>query len=127
MISSWDISQAFLMGGRKCGEVMAWLITRHTFLSLGWDEWGSIAAFVTAMVIAIRWLTKKVQHDLLDETIQQLRLLNHNMEIKNQHDEKVDERLEKGHDKFIRHESQLNDHERRITRLEDERNDNKHH
>lgn len=106
---------------------MAWLITRHTFLSLGWDEWGSIATFATAMIIVIRWLAKKVQHDFLGETIQQLRILNRNMEIKNQHDEKVDERLEKGHDKFIRHESQLNDHERRITRLENEENDNKHY
>ena len=95
MISSWDISRAFLMGGRKGGEVMAWLITRHTFLSLGWDEWGSIATFATAMIIVIRWLAKKVQHDFLGETIQQLRILNRNMEIKNQHDEKVDERLEK--------------------------------
>lgn len=106
---------------------MAWLITEHTFLGLGWDEWGSIAALTTTMIIAIRWLTKKVQHDLLDETIQQLRILNRNMEIKNQHDTKVDERLGKAHDKFIRHESQLNDHERRITRLEDEKNGNKYH
>lgn len=98
---------------------MAWLITRHTFLSLGWDEWGSIAAFATAMIIVIRWLAKKVQHDLLDETIQQLRLLNHNMEIKNQHDEKVDVRLEKGDRKLDNHEVRLNDHERRIRRLED--------
>lgn len=97
---------------------MAWLITKHTFLSLGWDEWSSIAALAAAMIIAIRWLTKKLQHDLLDETIQQLRILNRNMEIKNQHDAKVDERLGKIHDKFIRHESQITDHERRITRLE---------
>ena len=100
---------------------MGWLITKDTFLSLDWGEWASIATFATAMVLAIRWLTKKFQHDLLDETLQQLRILNHNMEIKNQHDAKVDEQLKKGHDKFIRHESQLNDHERRITRLEDKK------
>lgn len=97
---------------------MAWLITKHTFLSLGWDEWGSIAAFATAMVIVIRWLTKKFQHDLLDETIQQLRILNYNMEIKNRHDAKVDERLGKGDKKFIHLEETAQDHERRINRLE---------
>lgn len=98
---------------------MNWLITRHTFLSLGWDEWASIAAILTALAVLIRWLTKKAKDDLLGETNQELRRINRNLEIKNEHDAKVDVRLEKGDRKLDNHEVRLNDHERRIKRLED--------
>lgn len=100
---------------------MNWLITRHTFLSLGWDEWASIAAILTALAVLIRWLTKKAKHDLLDEINRHLKDINRNLEIKNKHDEKVDARLQRGDRLFDDHEVRLNDHERRITRLENKK------
>lgn len=98
---------------------MAWLITKHTFLSLGWDEWASIAAILTAVALTIKWLIKVTRKDLLGETNRELRRINHNLEIKNQHDEKVDARLASGDRKLDEHEFRLNEHERRIKRLED--------
>ncbi len=99
---------------------MVWLITRHTFLSLGWDEWASIVAILTAISVVIRYLTKKAKDDLLGETNKQLRILNHNMEVSNRHQEKIDARLERGDRKMADHEVRLQDHERRIKRLEEE-------
>lgn len=104
-----------------------WLITRHTLFSLGWDEWASIFAILTTIVIVVTWLSKKIKKDFLGETNTQLKILNHNMEVKNQHDAKVDKRLNEGHEKFMRHDFTLKDHEKRIKRLEDDEYDNKHH
>lgn len=96
----------------------SWFMTKHTLFSLGWDEWASIVAIMTAVVILVRWLTTKVKTDLLGETNSQLRILNHNMEIYNKHSEKQDERLHRGDVRFAKQDERLNDHEKRITRLE---------
>ena len=99
---------------------MRWLITPHTFLSLGWDEWASIVTIITAVALVGRWLINTAKRELLAETNDQLRLFNHNMEVKNRHDEQVDNRLEKGDRKFEEDSVRLDDHERRISRLENE-------
>ena len=104
---------------------MRWLITPHTFLSLGWDEWASIVAIITAVALVGRWLINTAKRELLAETNDQLRILNHNMEVKNHHDERVDNRLDKGDRKFEENSVKLDDHERRITRLEDEQHERK--
>jgi hypothetical protein len=115
------ITVVFLLGGlKKGGNYVRWLITPHTFLSLGWDEWASIVAILTAVALVGRWLISTAKKELLAETNDQLRLLNRNMEIKNRHDEWVDNRLKKGDRKFEENSVRLDDHERRISRLEDE-------
>lgn len=100
---------------------MGWFMTQHTFLSLGWDEWASIATILTSLALIGRWLIKKAKKDLLEETNHELRRINCNLEIKNRHDEKVDARLEKGDRKLDDHEIRIQDHERRIKRLEEDR------
>lgn len=100
---------------------MSWLMTEHTFLSLGWDEWVSIFTILMLLYGMIRRLTKKAKHDFFNEVNLQLRKINRNLEIKNKHDEKVDARLESGSRRFDNHELRLNDHERRIKRLEDKK------
>lgn len=112
----------FLLGGlKKGGNYVRWLFTPHSFLSLGWDEWASIVAILTAVALVGRWLINTAKKELLAETNDQLRLLNRNMEIKNRHDERVDNRLEKGDRKFEENSVRLDDHERRISRLENEK------
>lgn len=89
---------------------MHW-ITLHSFLSLNWDEWGSIITILTAISFILRWFINKGKAEWVDPIYKQLKELNSRQS-------KADIRLEKGDKLFIRHDDQLQDHERRITNLE---------
>lgn len=97
---------------------MSW-ITPHSLFSLSWDEWASIVAILTAIVLLLRWLIKKVNVELFDPITKQLIIFNQNMKRLNARQEQAEERLERGDKQFIRHDEELKDHERRITYLEE--------
>lgn len=99
---------------------MYW-ITPHSLFSLTWDEWGSIIAILTAIVIIIRWVIRKLDVELFGPIRKKLGDVNDNLTKFNQRQARAEERLENGDKKFIHHDEQLQDHERRITRLEEDK------
>ncbi len=99
---------------------MNW-ITPHSLFSLNWDEWASIVALLTAIVFILRWLVDRTDNQIFGPIRMQLKQVNDNLEEYNQRQQKTEERLERGDKKFIRHEVELQDHERRITYLEEKR------
>ena len=101
--------------------------TPHSFLSLSWDEWASVALISSICFGILKSLIKKGIHDILEPFTQAIDRLTKATDKNTHQQQRTNDRLERGNQKFIRHESQLNDHERRITRLENEENDNKHH
>lgn len=99
---------------------MNW-ITPHSFLSLNWDEWASIVAILTAIALILRWLIGKADVQLFGPIREQLSDVNAGLKEFNQRQRKAELRLENGDKKFIRHDEELKDHERRITNLEEQR------
>lgn len=96
---------------------MNW-ITPHSLFSLNWDEWASIIAILTAVVLILRWLIGKADVQLFGPIRDQLNDVNRGLKEFNQRQSKAELRLENGDKKFIRHDEELKDHERRITNLE---------
>lgn len=99
---------------------MGW-ITPHSLFSLSWDEWGSIFAIFLVIVGIIRWVINRLDIELFDPIRRQLSDVNNNLAKFNIRQEKTEARLENGDKKFIRHDEELKDHERRITSLEERR------
>lgn len=89
------------------------------------EDWVAILTIIGMIIAALSWLGKRskkaidnLKKDVLDPIYKEMSRLNHNMEISNRQHEEDHERLERGDKKFIRHDEQLKDHERRITNLE---------
>ncbi len=99
---------------------MHW-ITPHSLFSLSWDEWGSIAAIFLVIVGIIRWVINRLDIELFNPIRRQLSEVNDNLAEFNRRQSKAEARLENGDKKFIRHDEELKDHERRITNLEERR------
>lgn len=99
---------------------MNW-ITPHSFLSLQWDEWASIIAILTAIMFIFRWLLNRADAELFDPIRHQLQSVNDSLKEYNGRQLKAELRLEEDDKELIRHEERLEDHERRITYLEEER------
>ena len=99
---------------------MNW-ITPHSFLSLEWDEWASIIAILTAIIFILRWLLNRADAELFGPIRHQLQGVNDSLKEFNNRQLRAESRLEEGDRKFIHHDEQLQDHERRITCLEEER------
>ncbi|MFR0534383.1 hypothetical protein [Limosilactobacillus reuteri] len=95
------------------------ILTLHSFLSLSWDEWASIVAILTAIVIIARSLIKKTKDDIFEPINRRLDKFNESVDFLVNWQDKANARLEKGAEKFVKHEEQLKDHERRITSLEE--------
>lgn len=95
------------------------MITPHSLFNLTWDEWGSIVAISTAIVIIIRWAIRKLDIELFEPIREKLGEINDNLTRFNRRQARAEKRLENGDKKFIRHDEQLQEHERRITRLEE--------
>lgn len=95
------------------------LITAHSFLSLSWDEWGSIAAILGVVILILRWITNRFNVELFQPIYKQLKTVNQNLKEFNQRQSAAEERLKRGDKKFIQQEDELKDHERRITHLEE--------
>lgn len=96
---------------------MNW-ITLHSLFSLNWDEWASITAILTAIVFILRWLLNRADTELFDPIRHQLQDVNDSLKKFNNRQLRAESRLEEGDRKFIHHDEQLKDHERRITNLE---------
>lgn len=99
--------------------LMAHWITMHSFLSLNWDEWGSIVAIMTAVVLIIRWALNKAHKQLFDPVNRAIHELKQSVDKSSDRLARSEDRLEKGDKLFIRHDEELKDHERRITNLEE--------
>lgn len=95
------------------------ILTLHSFLSLGWDEWASIVAILTAIVIIARSLIKKAKYDIFEPINRRLDKFNESVDFLINWQDKANTRLEKGAEKLVKHEEQLKDHEHRITILEE--------
>lgn len=93
-------------------------ITAHSLFSLSWDEWGSIVAIMTAVVLIIRWTLNRAHRQLFDPINRSIHDLKDSVDKSNSRLAKSENRLEKGDKLFIRHDEELKDHERRITNLE---------
>lgn len=91
----------------------------HYIFSLSWDEWGSIIAILGAVVVILRWLLNKADNQLFEPIRQQLREVNTSFKEFNRRQSRAESRLENGDKKFIHHDEQLQDHERRISNLEE--------
>lgn len=103
------------------------IITLHSLFSLSWDEWGSIVAVLTAIVIILRWLMKRTKDDIVGPLIKQMKDLAQTMEGFTDWQLKAAARLEKGDKKFVVHDEELKDHERRIGKLEEMKYGHKNH
>lgn len=100
-------------------------ITAHSFLSLSWDEWGSIALILTTCFGILRRLIKKGVQEVLDPINRSIERLVEATDANTIQQKRANERLERGDKKFIKLEETTKDHERRITRLEDEQHERK--
>ena len=100
--------------------LMAHWITPHSLFSLEWDEWASIVAILTAIVIILRWLLTRADKELFGPIRRQLQGVNDSLNEFYNRQSEAELRLENGDKKFIHHDEQLQDHERRITNLEGE-------
>lgn len=94
-------------------------ITTHSLFSLSWDEWGSIAAILTAVVLILRWALNRAHTQLFEPTNESIRKLNESIDNQGNQLTNLQTRMEKSDKLFIRHDDQLQDHERRITHLEE--------
>ena len=97
---------------------MNW-ITPHSLFSLEWDEWASIIAILTAIVFILRWLLNRADAELFDPIRHQLQGVNDSLKEFNNRQLRAESRLEEDDRKFIHHDEQLQDHERRISNLEE--------
>ena len=95
------------------------ILTPHSFLSLSWDEWASIVAVLTAIVIIARSLIKKIKYDIFEPINRRLDKFNESVDSLINWQDEADTRLEKGATKLVKHEERLKEHERRITSLEE--------
>lgn len=98
---------------------MNW-ITPHSLFSLEWDEWASIIAILTAIVLILRWLLTRADKELFDPIRHQLQYVNDSLKEFYNRQSVTELRLEEDDKKFIHYNEQLGDHERRITNLEGE-------
>lgn len=103
--------------------IAAALITPHSFLSLNWDEWGSIFAVMMIIVGIIRWTLKRLHQQLFGPVIEAINDLHKSVDKFSTRLVRSEDRLEKGDKLFIRHDEELKDHERRITHLEEHTNE----
>ena len=115
------------MGGLERGGEKVNIITPHSLFSLTWDEWASIFAILTAIVLILKWLIGKANKELFGPIYQQLQIVNDNFDKFDNRQTKSELRLQEGDKKFIHHDGQLKDHERRITHLEEERHNEVNH
>lgn len=97
----------------------------HYIASYSPEDWVAILTIISMIIAALSWLSKRskkaidnLKKDVLDPIYKEMSRLNHNMEISNRQHEEDHARLERGDKKFIRHDEQLKDHERRISNLE---------
>lgn len=99
--------------------MMAHWITIHSLFSLNWDEWASIIAILTAVILIIRWTLNKAHEQLFGPIYHAINQFKTSVDKLNDRLGNSENRLEKDAKLFIRHDDQLQDHERRITHLEE--------
>ena len=107
------------MGGFERGHKGVNGITPHSLFSLSWDEWASIIAILTAVILIIRWTLNKAHKQLFAPIYKAINQFKFSVDKLNIRLEKSEDRLEKEEKLFIRHDEELKDHERRITSLEE--------
>ena len=97
----------------------------HEFLGYSPEDWVAIVTIIVMIAGGFQWVRKSskktidnIEHNILGPIYDELSKLNHNMQVSNEQYERAQKRLEDGDKKFIRHDEQLKDHERRITTLE---------
>lgn len=97
----------------------------HEFLGYSPEDWVAIFTIIVMIAGGFQWVRKSskktidnIEHNILGPIYDELSKLNHNMRVSNEQYERAQKRLEDGDKKFIRHDEQLKDHERRITTLE---------
>ncbi|WP_251951262.1 hypothetical protein [Limosilactobacillus vaginalis] len=97
----------------------------HEFLGYSPEDWVAIFTIIVMIAGSFQWVRKSskktidnIEHNILGPIYDELSKLNHNMQVSNEQYERAQKRLEDGDKKFIRHDEQLKDHERRITTLE---------
>lgn len=97
----------------------------HEFLGYSPEDWVAIFTIIVMIAGGFQWVRKSskktidnIEHNILGPIYDELSKLNHNMQVSNEQYERAQKRLEDGDKKFIRHDEQLKDHERRITTLE---------
>lgn len=97
----------------------------HEFLGYSPEDWVAIFTIIVMIAGGFQWVRKSskktidnIEHNILGPIYDELSKLNHNMQVSNDQYERAQKRLEDGDKKFIRHDEQLKDHERRITTLE---------
>ena len=101
-------------------------VVHHYFFGYSLTEWVALLTILTILIGSVKWLSEKVKKLLksFEDNIfgpfrEQLSELNSNIESLNKQYKAASERLENVDKKFIVHDEQLKDHERRITHLEE--------
>lgn len=92
----------------------------HTFWGLQWDEWGSIVAVFTAVIVILRWLVKKMDIELFEPIRHQLQILHVSIQEFNDRQKRAEERMIDSDKKLQYHDDKIKEHERRINDLEEE-------
>lgn len=95
------------------------LITAHSFLSLSWDEWGSIVIILSTIVAIIHWALNKANMELFVPIYEELKKINEHNKRTDDRQDKIDLRAEEHDKELIHHDEKLADHEHRITNLEE--------
>lgn len=93
-------------------------ITVHSLFSLSWDEWLSIAMIIGSAATALHWIITRMGKTIFDPIRRQLSQINKHMDEYSDRQLRSEARLERGDKKFIIHDEELKDHERRLGRLE---------
>lgn len=107
----------------ELGGMAMQLLTPHSFLGLGWDEWLSILTIIGICYGLLRSVVKhafkKGINEILGPIYEAIKKLTKAIDDFSERQAKANERLERGDKKFLEQEENIKDHERRITRLED--------
>lgn len=104
---------------------MHWVAV-HYIESYSLEDWVAILTIISMIIAGFGWIGKcskkalnNLEHNVLNPIYDELSKLNKNMEASNLRYAQTDKRLDQGDKKFIRHDEQLKDHERRIGILEE--------
>lgn len=98
------------------------IITPHSFLGLGWDEWLSVFTIIGICYGLLRSVIKhafqKGIDDILGPIYDAIKKLTQAINEFRESQATANKRLERGDRKFMEQAELIKDHERRITRLE---------
>jgi septal ring factor EnvC (AmiA/AmiB activator) len=98
----------------------------HYFLGLGWDEWASIVAILSSVIVGTGWLFKRIFSSMLEPIYDELKELSKNFKQLNKDFEKrersitqLDKRLDGLESRLVEQETNIKNLNREVFEHED--------